>query len=360
MSTRQNASKIGIASVTLRALFAAFTRLWISPFKGDKGASSYFKDVVYTMIRSQLGNLNLAQERIMAPLTTATYLAFAKKNGFAPDSITLADGTQAHWIGNRNAEKTIMYCHGGGYVMPATSGLMQYLTDMKDSLVAQGSDTAVVLLAYTLAPEASYPTQLKQGVELLRYLIETENRNPSNITLGGDSAGGNLTLSILSHLSHPHPSVPELSLPSKLHAAFLLSPWVSFNTHTPSYVTNAERDCFDGRPLSRWSSAFLNSSSPFAGDFYSEPCTAPPSWWQATAGVVGEVLIWGGGHEVFLDGIEEFATRFEKGFGGAGGRVTKIITEKAAHEEMIIERMLGYKNGSESSRAVEGWVKAKL
>lgn len=312
---------------------------------------------MFAMMRSQLGNMTLAQGRYIHPLTTPVYLSFAKDKGFPPDSITLSDGVQAHWIGNKNAQKTIVYFHGGGYVMSATPALFQYLID---TLIAQGTDTAVLVLAYTLAPEAHYPTQLKQAIELLRHLIETEKRDPSNLTLGGDSAGGNLTLSVLSHLSHPHPEIPALEIPAPLHAAFLLSPWVSFNTHTPSYVTNAERDAFDARPLTRWSAAFLNSSSPFAGDFYSEPCTAPPSWWEATAGVVGEVLIWGGSYEILLDGIEEFARRFEKGYGGSGGKVTTVITDKAAHEEMIIERMLGYKQKSESARAVEDWVKAKL
>ena len=61
-----------------------------------------------------------------------------------------------------------------------------------------------------------------------------------------------------------------------------------------------------------------------------------------------------------LDGIEEFARQFEKGYGGSGGKVTTVITDKAAHGEMTIERMLGYKQKSESARAVEDWVKAKL
>ena len=76
--------------------------------------------------------------------------------------------------------------------MPATPTLFQYLVDMKDTLIAQGTDTAVLVLAYTLAPEAHYPTQLKQAIELLRHLIETEKRDPSNVS--------QLHLQPLSHL----------------------------------------------------------------------------------------------------------------------------------------------------------------
>jgi acetyl esterase/lipase len=251
---------------------------------------------------------------------------------------------------------------GGGYVMPCGPGHMQFILTLKDTLITQGTDAAILLLSYDLAPEHAYPAQLKQAVEVLRYMIETEGRSPSDLTLAGDSAGGNLTLSVLSHLSHPHPDVPPLHLSSKLHGAILISPWCSFNVHTDSFTKNKEKDMFDGRTLSRWSAAFLGSTSPYAGDFYSEPVTAPASWWEATADVIDEVLIWGGGNEVLLDGIEEFASRFQKGFGAKGGRVSTVITEKAAHVEMIAERILGYKgdSGTGSVQVINDWAKAKL
>jgi hypothetical protein len=91
---------------------AAVLRLGTSPFKGKTGASTYFKDVMFAMMRSQLGALNLVQFRHMNPGTTDVYLQFAKEKGFTPDSITLRSGTQAHWIGNKNAEKIIVYLHG--------------------------------------------------------------------------------------------------------------------------------------------------------------------------------------------------------------------------------------------------------
>ncbi|KAF2734486.1 alpha/beta-hydrolase [Polyplosphaeria fusca] len=317
---------------------------------------------MFAMTRTQLGLSSLAQDRFASVPTTTAYLNYAKQHGFVPESITLPSGTKAHWIGNKNAQKVILYFHGGGYVVSLVPAHFDYLAEIKDALVAQGSDTAVLFLAYDLAPEHPYPTQLRQGVEVLRYLIENEGRDPSNITLGGDSAGGNMTLSVLSHLSHPHPEIPPLNLSSKLHAALLISPWCSFNTHTPSFDTNAEKDMFDGRPLNRWSGAFLASSSPFAGDFYSEPVLAPASWWETTADVVGEVLVWGGANEVLIDGIDEFAKRFTKGFGGKGGSVQVVITPRACHIEPVVEKLLGYKNGAgtDAAQQITNWARAKL
>ena len=67
---------------------------------------------MFAMMRSQLGNMTLPQERYINSLTTPIYISFAKDKGFPPDSITLSDGVQAHWIGNKNAQKTIVYFHG--------------------------------------------------------------------------------------------------------------------------------------------------------------------------------------------------------------------------------------------------------
>ncbi|KAF1846953.1 alpha/beta hydrolase fold domain-containing protein [Cucurbitaria berberidis CBS 394.84] len=356
----QNVSKLRITSATLKAIFSALQRSLSSPFKGANGSNTYFKDVMFAMLRTQLGNLDLAADRYMNGTTTPIYLKYAQDNQFAPESITLPSGTQAYLFGSRSAKKTLIYLHGGGYVMPCGPGHMLWLDDLQKSL---GPDVSALLLAYDLAPEHKYPTQLRQAVELLRYLVETEGRSPSDIILGGDSAGANLILGLLSHLAHPHPDIPPLSLPSKLHAALLISPWAALtNTNTPAFVTNAQRDMFDSRTLNRWSTAFLGSDSPFAGDFYNEPILAAPEWWEPVADVVEEVLIWAGDNEVLKDGIEAFASKFTKGFGGKGGRVHTIVTPKACHEEMIVERILGYKgdSGTGSQQVVHEWVRAKL
>ena len=119
---------------------------------------------------------------------------------------------------------------------------------------------------------------------------------------------------------------------------------------------------FDARTLNRWSTAFLNSDSPFAGDFYNEPVLAAPEWWAPVAEVVEEVLIWAGDNEVLKDGILAFAEKFTKGFGGKGGIVNTVVTPKACHEEMIVERILGYKgdSGTGSQAVVQSWAKSKL
>lgn len=335
-------------------------RLITSPFKGANGASTYFKDVAFAALRTSLANLDLTAERFLNGTTTPNYLKYAKDHNFPPETITLPLGEQAHWFGSKTATKVLVYFHGGGYVLPCGAGHMAWLDDLRK---AMGPDVSALLLAYDLAPEHTYPTQLRQATELLRHLIQVQGRNPSDLVLGGDSAGANLLLGLLSHLAHPHPQVESLLLPGKFRGALLISPWCSLtNTHTPAFIANAERDMFDARALARWAAAFLASDSAFAGDFYNEPVLAAPEWWEPVADLVDEVLIWAGDNEILKDGIEAFAAKFTEGFRAKGGRVDTVVTPRACHEEMIVERILGYKgdSGTGSQAVVESWVKSKL
>ena len=85
----------------------------------------------------------------------------------------------------------------------------------------QQERVAVIMLSYTLTPEARCPRQLQQGVELLLYLTTTLGKDPSDIVLAGDFAGGNLALAVLSHISHPHEAVPVVELSRPLRGVLL-------------------------------------------------------------------------------------------------------------------------------------------
>lgn len=75
---------------------------------------------------------------------------------------------------------------GGGYCIPVDIGHFKFTASIAEKA---GAEMAVLLPTYDLAPQASYPRQLTQGVEVLRYLITELGRKPENIILAGDSAG---------------------------------------------------------------------------------------------------------------------------------------------------------------------------
>tara|TARA_R110002020_G_scaffold226974_2_gene437534 strand:- start:60327 stop:61295 length:969 start_codon:yes stop_codon:yes gene_type:complete len=87
---------------------------------------------------------------------------------------------------------TLYYLHGGGWVM--------FSVDTHDRLMREYADRAgcaVVGLDYSLSPEHRFPRALDDIDLCMRWLLtEGENLglNINRIVLGGDSAGGNLSL----------------------------------------------------------------------------------------------------------------------------------------------------------------------
>ena len=67
---------------------------------------------MYRAVRFQLGSLNLSQEKWLLPSTESVYLDVAKAANFAPDTLVLKSGCQAHCFGNKGAEKVIVFFHG--------------------------------------------------------------------------------------------------------------------------------------------------------------------------------------------------------------------------------------------------------
>ena len=51
-------------------------------------------------------------KRYLSLPTDDAYGIACKNRRFKPDSETLEDGTQAHWIGSRKAEKLVLNFHG--------------------------------------------------------------------------------------------------------------------------------------------------------------------------------------------------------------------------------------------------------
>lgn len=93
---------------------------------------------------------------------------------------------------------TLVYLHGGGWAM--------FSLDTHDRVMreyAARSGMAVVGLDYALAPEAPYPTALNQVVALSQWLHahgDTLGLDGKRLALGGDSAGGNLSLGAILRL----------------------------------------------------------------------------------------------------------------------------------------------------------------
>jgi hypothetical protein len=213
---------------------------------------------------------------------------------------------------------------GGGYISPATPGHMKYQFGLQTYLREQGIDVSIFSLSYYLAPQGVYPTQIKQALAALQHVIEKDGRNPGSILVGGDSAGANLCSALLLHLGRPHPLVSPTEggvaspfrLRAPLKAALLISPWISFDTQKPSFQQNRTSDYLTIEALNRASHAYIGSGNKH--DEYSEPINASVEHWTDVANhAVEKIFVWGGGGEILIDGIKEFANHIIKGFSKA-------------------------------------------
>lgn len=122
----------------------------------------------------------------------------------------------------------------------------------------------------------AFPSALLDGLAVIHYLIFSLNFHPRNILLSGDSAGGNIVLSLTRYLRDaPIPEGKEVDgVKSLLPGAMILeSPWCDVgSTHIPeragpecSFVRNANTDIV-GRYRT---SSFLHPFS-FLGTSYNE------------------------------------------------------------------------------------------
>jgi acetyl esterase/lipase len=169
----------------------------------------------------------------------------------------------------------------------------------------------IVFLEYSLSPEYPYPCQLVQAVAALRYLLKDEAISPSDLIIGGDSAGGQLTASLLMHLAKPSPYAAPIDLNGvQLRAALFVSPWAVMHTDQPSFSSNDGKDFLD-RQLALMYLAFWN---PDLADVWANFCEAKDArelWTRVfpgnSQGMVKKALVTVGTAEVLLDACRTFA-----------------------------------------------------
>jgi len=145
---------------------------------------------------------------------------------------TEVKGMAAEWVRAPNvpeSKKVVLYLHGGGFY----SGSCDTHRDLAVRISGAGN-IPVFMPEYRLAPENQYPAANEDCLNSYLWLLE-QGYKPSQIAIGGDSAGGCLTLmTLISIRDQGHP------LPG---AAFLLSPLTdAINFDGESYQTRAGAD----------------------------------------------------------------------------------------------------------------------
>ncbi len=172
----------------------------------------------------------------------------------------------------KDSDTVILYLHGGGYFSGSAATYLLFLLILAEGIVRGGKSVSIFALEYDLAPEHSFPTQLRQARAAYQWLQDDLGVAKEHLLVMGDSAGGHLALSLLVDLWKPHHAdaeTPETQGNEKQDlkpglGLVLLSPWLSLDHRPESFTRNAMLDVL--------SADFLhNTALKFLGTSYSSP-----------------------------------------------------------------------------------------
>lgn len=174
-------------------------------------------------------------------------------------------GEWVWWEGESDSH-VIFYLHGGGYVACSPELYRPFTAEL-----AKQSKARVFALDYRLAPEHRFPAPIEDATHAYRWLL-AQGIAPHRIIIGGDSAGGGLTIATLVALRDAGVPLPAF--------AFCFSPWTDLAATGISYVTNARLDpVFHSESLKPVARIYLNGASdthPLASPLYADLTGLPP------------------------------------------------------------------------------------
>ncbi|EIN07306.1 alpha/beta-hydrolase [Punctularia strigosozonata HHB-11173 SS5] len=207
-----------------------------------------------------------------------------------------------------SSDVVLCYVHGGGYAVWQPGTYMPLLMAIVEAVIKRGYTISLFALDYSLTPEAGYPTQVGQMAGMYKYLGEEMGVDYQKVALMGDSAGGHLILSFLTHLHKPisllSPNSSE-GLPRPGGGIFLISPWVSFNSSSPTYKSNDGLDIINKPIIDGFAQLWLTASKEAASEAakpYREFVDPVPTWADI---LPKRVYVSSGSLEVFVGDIDK-------------------------------------------------------
>ena len=213
----------------------------------------------------------------------------------------------AEWIipEQVNDGRVFLYLHGGAYCLGSIRS-HRFLT----GYITQAARARVLLIDYRLAPEHPFPAAVEDTAAAYRYLLE-QGIAPDKITIGGDSAGGGLTMAALVSLRDQGEPLPD--------TAVCISPWTDLAGSGRSNETKQAVD-FTLSPalLRRYAALYLDGCEPtvpLASPIYADLSGLPPT------------LILVGSEEILLDDAIRLAEKAE----ADGVTVTLEVWQEMIH-----------------------------
>lgn len=145
-------------------------------------------------------------------------------------TLSAVDLLPGEWsiVPESDASCVLLYFHGGGYCSGSILSHRRLVTE-----AGRAARVRTLAVGYRLAPEHPFPAALDDALRAWRFLRE-QGLQASRIAIGGDSAGGGVTLALIGRLIELGEALPA--------CAWLVSPWTDL---TMSGATLVSKDAVD-------------------------------------------------------------------------------------------------------------------
>ncbi len=242
--------------------------------------------------------------------------SFVVPEGWQQNVLSFENFTSEHFHReNSLQDKAILFLHGGAYVGKADNGYR--LLCLKEAELLGAND--VFMPDYRLAPKYVYPAALEDAAIMYQSMLEA-GYDPKKIVFVGDSAGGNLAVSLAVYIRENNMPQPA--------ALVLASPWGTMeNKKGTSRYYNVHKDVIVGEGTPFYPAVLkaeyrggLSRKSPLVSPIYSDLRGLAP------------MLIQAGGNELLLTECQQLAEQAAK----CGVEVTLTVYSEMPHDFALV------------------------
>ena len=140
------------------------------------------------------------------------------------------DGVPGEWsiVRGSDVSRALLYLHGGGYCSGSIVSHRRMVTE-----AGRAAGVRTLAIGYRLAPEHPFPAALDDALTAWRFLRD-HGITAAHIAIGGDSAGGGLTVALVNRLREGKEELPG--------CMWLVSPWTDLTLSGTTLVTNDAAD----------------------------------------------------------------------------------------------------------------------
>lgn len=226
---------------------------------------------------------------------------------------------------NQTALPLLVYFHGGGW----TIGGLESCAAFCDALAATGK-VMVLAVDYRLAPEHAFPEGLNDCEGSIEYAMSHAaewGSKPDLVSIGGDSAGGNLALAAALAFAE------RKDLPAKLKSIVLIYPVVkNYKDNSDSWKKYSRGYGLDGRLMEAFSESYAGGPNQLAA-LANNPQFSPAHASDASLKMLPPILMIAAERDILSDQGNDFAGRLKK----LGNKVDRIEFPGAIHTFVTVK-----------------------